>query len=286
MNNFQIYNKQDIFNKIDKLKINRVENQIITKYFDRVIKISNVSEKYEIFDICKYLKDKVNLIENNFNISKYDLYIRGGVQYLKLISDKIDINGVDFYKSFFILNSSDKSRKLNFNIGLYSESKNFYLINSVKNIGLTKKHLKGVTKAAEEATIGINDETFNEQIKSIKSLINHKVKFSKIREVILGDGKVPNINHKKFDAFKNSIRYLISKNQLNASNDIYKMLGIPSDKMDMINFDFYIDAFDVFQIYLKLFTQQDSHIIKNESNRIMNITQWAVRNNVLETLGV
>jgi hypothetical protein len=37
---------------------------------------------------------------------------------------------------------------------------------------------------------------------------------------------------------------------------------------------------------MRLFSKQDSHIIKNETDRIMKITQWAVRNSVLEALGI
>jgi len=37
---------------------------------------------------------------------------------------------------------------------------------------------------------------------------------------------------------------------------------------------------------MKLFNRQDSHIIKNETDRIIKITQWAVRNSVLEALGI
>jgi hypothetical protein len=35
-----------------------------------------------------------------------------------------------------------------------------------------------------------------------------------------------------------------------------------------------------------LFNRQDSHVIKRETERIMNITQWAVRNAQLELLGI
>jgi hypothetical protein len=49
------------------------------------------------------------------------------------------------------LNSSDKSRRLSFNVGLYSENASCYVIGST-NTSLIKKHLKGVTKATEDAT--------------------------------------------------------------------------------------------------------------------------------------
>jgi hypothetical protein len=289
MRNYKTYDKTELFSKIDQISIEKVGSQIITKYGDRVISTSNVSNRYEIFDIRKYLKDKIDSIEKNFNIVGYRLELKGGRQYLQLISDKVSINDIDFYKSFYILNSSDKTRRLSFNIGLYSEKNNLYIIPSVKNIGLTKKHLKGVTKAAEDASVGINGETFDEQIEAIKSIIGHRVAFSKIREVIIGENDdIPQINHRKFDAFKNTIRWANDDSKIRLTSDQKKYLSIPSEKIkevEQVN-DFYIDAFYAFQAYLTIFNRQDSHIIKNETERIMKITQWAVRNNALEALGI
>lgn len=289
MKNFKDYNKQELFDKIDKISIEMVGNQVVTKYDNRVINTTNVSNRYEIFDIVKYLKDKIDLIEKNFNIFKYEFRLTRGQQYLKLISDKVTIGGIDFYKSFYILNSTDKSRRLSFNVGLYSESNNFYVISGVSNVGLVKKHLKGVTQAAEEATSGLNDETFNEQIDAIKSIVGHRIQMSKIRQVILGDKEdVPQINHKKFDAFKNSLKYAASQGMIKITDAQRNLLLTESEKITSIDssVDFYIDAFYAFQVYLMLFNKQDSHIIKNETERILGITQWAVRNNVLESLGI
>lgn len=291
MKNFKDYNKQELFDRINKISIEKIGEQIVTKYEGRVINSTKVTNRYEIFDIVKYLKDKIDLIEQNFKIVKYEFKLTRGQQYLKLISDKINIGGIDFYKSFYILNSTDKSRRLSFNVGLYCDTSKFYIISGVKNIGLTKKHLKGVTQAAEDATVGLNDETFDEQIKSISSIVGHRVLMSKLRDVILG-GKpeIPQINHRKFDAFKNSIRYAITDGRIKTpiTNDQRNMLLTESEKLTQIKNteDFYIDAFHAFQIYLILFNKQDSHIIKNETERILGITQWAVRNNVLESLGI
>jgi len=289
MKNFKDYNKQELFDRIDKISIEMVGSQVVTKYDNRVINTTNVSNRYEIFDIVKYLKDKIDLIEKNFKISKYEFRLTRGQQYLKLISDKINIGGIDFYKSFYILNSTDKSRRLSFNVGLYSESNNFYVISSVKNVGLVKKHLKGVTQAAEDATVGINDETFNEQIDSIKSIIGHRIQLSKIRQVILGDkDPIPQINHRKFDAFKNSLKFAASQGMIKITDTQRNLLLTESEKINQIDgsVDFYMDAFYAFQVYLMLFNRQDSHIIKIETERILGMTQWAVRNNVLEALGI
>ena len=281
MREYSDYNKKELFSRIEKISIERVDNQIITKYDNRVVNVSDVSGRYEVFDIVKYLKEKIELIEQNFTISKYRFQMSRGQQYLKLISDKVVIGGVEFYKSFYILNSSDRSRRLSFNAGLYSYSEDFYMIGA-NSIGLNKKHLTGVTKAAEDASVGLNGETFNEQIESLDALVGHKVQFSKIRQVILGDKKeIPKINHKKFDAFKNSVRQIKT-----LTNEQRNMLFTESEKIKEIEHDFYIDAFWAFQIYLRIFNRQDSHIIRNETERIMKITQWAIRNAALESIGI
>ena len=287
MRYYNNYNKEELVKKINNISITQNDaGQVVTKYQDRVVSISNVSAKYEIFDIKKYLIDKIELIEKNFDILKYDFLLKGGIQSLTLLSDVIEIEGIKFHKSFFILNSSDKSRRLSFNIGLYSVDKNIYIVNSVKSIGLTKKHLRGVTKAAEIASLGLNDETFNEQIESIKSLIGHRISLSKLKDIIVPDSDIKS-NHLKFDAFKNSIIYFKNEGRLTLDNKQYQTLRTPSDKLVITREnDFYVDAFWAFQTYLRLFNRQDSHIIKKETEKILNITQWAVRNSQLELLGI
>lgn len=282
MTGFKDYNKEVLFEMIDKININRVGDQIVTKYGERVLKVANVSRRYEIFDISKYLKDKIEIIEKNFKIYKYNLLIKGGIQQLQLISDQIEIGGVQFHKSFYILNSSDKSRRLSFNVGLKSNSKNFYTVDA-NNASLNKKHLKGVTKAADD--VNFDAESFNDQIDNIKSLVGHRISLSNMRKVILGEGDITKTDHLKFDAFKNSIRY---SRELTLDNDQRNLLYRRSIDIDSVpsNLDFDMDAFWAFQLYMRIFNRQDSHIVRNETARIMSMTKWAVRNNILEELGI
>ncbi len=286
MTTFNEYNREVLFNVINNISIEKVNEQVITKYNNKVIKVANVSNRYEVFDIAKYLKDKIELIEENFDISGYKLEIAGGRQYLKLVSDKVVIGGVNFYKAFYILNSSDKSRRLSFNVGLYSEESDYHII-GVSNIGMVRKHLTGVTKLAEDVTENINDETFDEQIEMLNSIVGHKVALSKLREIIIGDKPfedVAQISHRKFDAFKNSIRH----SNLDFTAKQRELLFTESSKITEIerDNDFYLDAFWVLRTYLKIFHKQDSHVIKVETQRIMKITQCSVRNSLLESLGI
>ena len=282
---YLVYNKEELIDKIDQISIEKVGDTVVTKYRNRVLRTVIVSNRYEIFDITKYLKEKINLIESNFTITKYRFTLTRGVQYLELLSDSIEINGQKYHKSFYILNSSDKSRKLSFNAGLYCEDSNFYIISNVKNVGLTKKHLRGVTKAAEVASEGLNGETFDEQVEALKSIVGHRVAFSKIRKIILGEGEPTQISHRKFDAFKNIIKWSKRKE---LTKEQFLLLSKSSNSIKSVENlnDFYIDAFLVLQSYLSIFNREDAHIIKNETERIMKITQCAIRNSVLESIGI
>ncbi len=73
--------------------------------------------------------------------------------------------------------------------------------------------------------------------------------------------------------FKNSLRYSISDNNIKLSKEEYDQLFVESTKLK-IEHDFYIDAFYAFQLYMRIFNRQDPHIIKNETSRILNLTQW------------
>jgi len=277
MRDFLKYDKASLFSKINKISIERKGDNVVTKFGNKIMKVATVSEKYEIFDIAKYLKDKINIIEKNFKINAYKFEVLNGKQYLNLISSRIRIGGLDFYKTFYILNSSDKTRKLSFNVGLYCPSSNFHIVSNIKDLEILKKHTKGVTQASQSIS-EIEVNTFDEQINSLIHLLGSKIKFSKLRDIILGDSAtITGVNHKKFDAFKSSLR--VFRNKLGLNEIHGRLLATPSEQINDIKpkQDFYLDSFWALQVYLKLFVTQDSHIIKIESEKIMKISEKAVR---------
>jgi hypothetical protein len=206
--------------------------------------------------------------------------MKRGTQELILLSDEVEINGNPYYKTFSILNSSDKSRKLNMNLGLYRSDKQIFFSTGVNNMSFCKKHLTGVTKAAEDSSFSLNGETFDDQINSIKSLVGESVMLSKIQDIIVGKGQ--KVDHNKFDAFKNQLFYY---NQAKLTKGDLTFLRTPSDKM-LINStnDFSVDAYSVFNIYMQVFRNQDSYVVKKESEKIIKITQCFIRNEKLNQL--
>jgi hypothetical protein len=276
---YQKYNKQDLFKKIDAIEIVQSGKVVITKYFGRVINNTNVSDRYEIFDIRSFMKSKIDYIESNFNITFSNLRVRGGIQELILLSDQVEIAGINYYKAFFILNSSDKSRRLSMNLGLYQADNGTYLVSNIKNFSLITKHLKGITDKAEVAAQNIDVETFDEQINSIRSLVGERVMMSQVRNIIVD--KDQKVNHNKFDALKNSLRW----NSKKLTKEQVAFLMTPSEKLNITpEIDFSLDAFHIFLAYMNVFRNQDSYVVRKETEKILKITQCFIREDKLAQL--
>jgi hypothetical protein len=273
---YKPYDLGELFTKIDAIEITRQGNQVVTKYFDRVINTTEVSHIYEVFDIRAFMKAKIDQLAHNFNMRWYKFVMKRGIQELTILSDDVEINGTTYYKAFFILNSSDKSRRLNMNMGLYRGDNNSYLVSAIRNMSLSKKHLRGVTQSAEEVSQAIDVETFDEQIASIKSLVGERVLLSKVREIILD--KDLKVNHMKFDALKNSLRWSKTDKMDSLSSDQIKTLMTPSEKLTLDHHkDFSIEAYKVFNCYIQVFSRQDSYVVKRETEKILKITQCFIR---------
>ena len=277
---YQKYNKQELFKKIDSIEIVQSGNVVVTKYFGRVINNTTVSDRYEIFDIRGFMKSKIEYLESNFNITFSNLRIRGGIQELILLSDQVEIAGITYHKAFFILNSSDKSRRLSMNLGLYQADNGTYLVNTIKNFSLVTKHLKGISDKAEVATQNLDVETFDEQINSIRSLVGERVMLSQVRNIIID--KDQKVNHNKFDALKNVLRWNYSRG---LSKQHIGILMTPSEKLNIdTSIDFSFDAFQIFQAYMNVFRNQDSYVVRKETEKILKITQCFVREDKLSQL--
>lgn len=280
--NFRVWDREKLFSNIDKITIEKVSNTVVTKWCDRVISTSEVSDKYEIFDIASFMREKILEIEQNFTINFYSLKIRGGVQSVTLLSDEVIVGGLCYCKSFNILSSSDKSRALQLNIGLQSTNTNHQIVFSDKNFSLYKKHLRGVTTAAGMVSANLVSETFAEQIEAINNLVGEQVMISNVQRILCQKGNLS--DHKKFDALKKMIVYR-TKILKDLTSSQKQVLYTPSkDLIFTRENDFSLDAFDIFKLYLQIFSGEDSHVIKREAQKILQMTTCFIRNEKLDLL--
>ena len=292
-NHYKPFNKAELMEKIKKMSITKEGTNVVTRYGERVISTVQVSKIYEIFDIKSYMIEKIDQIAKNFNISYYH-WEPGAVQQLTLLSDIITINGKKYYKSFFILNSSNKVRRLSINLGLYHADTNTYFSSKIDNMHLSKKHYIGITDKAEDVSKAITSESFEQQIEALTSLVGQKVLLSNLQKIILVTKDVETTagvkqeitksSHQAFDNFKNKLLGSVDALQ-DVTKDQRNTLKTSSETLRFnVKNDILIDAFKAMHCYMMCFSDKDAHTIVKESERIMKMTQYFIRQEKINKL--
>ncbi len=270
------FEKEIVNEKISKLEIVENNGILITKYDGKLLKEKPISTRYESFDFKGYVSKVMDEIVINFKINSYELIFKEGVQQIILKSDEILIDGESFIITFFILNSTDKSRALNVSLGL--KNKNYTFITEAGTI--YKKHYKGINEYVDDK-LNINTDVFKEQLELIKSLKGEEISLKDIKKVITTSNVADKYllsQESVFINFMMKYHYHLEKGN-EVRTKLYNVL-YHGEK----NHDFYLDSYTSFIIYLSLFIKKDSYVIKNESERILRMSKYFKRRNILNML--
>lgn len=276
----EIFNKEILLNHLSKLEIKEVSGVIITKYDGKLLKETDVSTRYESFDFSGYVSKIIDEILKNFNINKYELIFKDGKQQIILTSDDVVLDDDNFKMSFYILNSSDKSRALNISLGLRSD--NYSFITEAGTI--YKKHYTGISDYVDEK-LDIKTEVFKQQLEVIKSLKNDEISFKNLKKVITTsltkDDKYLSSQESVFINFLSKY-YSSEPSNSEIKKSLFSYLYSSASKRTDLDIDF--SSYQVFKVYLKLFSNKDSYTIKNESERIMRMSKYFKRRNILNLI--
>lgn len=286
------YTKKSPTNKtLDYYEINTYFNDVLTE-------TAEVSGRYEKFDFQSFALDVLDKITSVFNIKKYTYNIVGGVQEIRLFSDSVHVNGREYVKTFYILNSSNRKHILNIDYGLYCVGSDYHFISKLHSTN--KRHYQGISQYVGENTIIKDGSVFDEQIELLKSLGENSMMFSHIRAIVLNkpildiNNDVENLNvsfgdvksvsnHVKFDIFKRKLVELYdSKKYIAPSNSpITRSLlmenSINMENIDWGKYDISFNCLDAFEKYVSIYATRVSAVIKRESEVFLNASELYLR---------
>lgn len=277
------FDYKELVEKVNKVNIELIDDEVITRYGDSVLAISKVSNRYEIFDFKPFVINCINEVMKSYELESYVLLLVRGVQEIRLYSKPEIIKGEEFRRTFYLLNSSDKSRALSFSYGLRHNNFDFIL----KGGTINKKHYKGITDYVEER-IDLDDTIFQQQIEVLKKIIGDQILMSNVQKVIvendiLAEGKKSlqkNFEQVRYILYRKTDRTLPQEYR----KKLYSYIGNSLvDFSDPVN-DFMIDSFTVLKAYLSLFNRCDCSIIRRESERISELSVYQNRVSVLDEL--
>lgn len=274
------YNKNDLINTLDKIVLSRDNNNVCTYYNGKLLSNSTVSEKYEMFDFSNFSKNIVNNIEDYFQPEKYLIRISKGQQELRLIGEKKIINGDLYTKMFNILNSTDKSRSLQINIGLirYICSNGVVVASKDEHSSIKTKHFKSIMsdkiKEFEESLKNFNI-SIDKQCETIESLSGKFVSFRELASKIAVDenGIISNNRMLKLRAFCKKLLESNTDRLANLTNEQIVLLKEPYKfiRSELNTVDIEIPAYKAFNCWTEVFRSYDSSVIKRETNRILEL---------------
>lgn len=286
------FNYEEVIEKINKINIVRQGDEVVTYYGDREMSRKGVSGRYEIFDFKPFVISCIDEVINNYEIEEYSFSIVGGRQEIRFFSKPEVIEGESFRRSFYLINSSDKSKALSFSYGL--RHNNFHYISEKGSI--YKKHYRGITKYVDEK-VDLDDTIFQEQLDIMRDLIGDSIYMSNVQRVIteseeLNKSKVS--LRSNFVRFKQNLYYNSKRNGLISQMDREKLFSpswsfsktknVVNDFIKNPQEDFMVDSFFVFKTYLNMFSRRDSGFIKKESRRISEMSVLTNRNSMIDDL--
>lgn len=280
------YNQENILETVNKLHIEQKGLTVITTFDNHGVATTNVSDKYEAFDFPAFAKNILGEIENYFLPEKYSLSITKGVQELRLIGEEVLINGDVYHKMFNLLNSTDKSRALQLNIGLirFICTNGMVVAKEDEYSGFKTKHFK-LTMTDKVSDFISKLDTFemniNKQCETIEQLQGKFLSFQDIAKNIVleknEEGEFTNLMKSTFTlklrAFAKKL--MDSKTDCLDTNLLHAeqihLLKNPLKFLEHPNVDIEIPAYTALNCYTEIFRNYDSSVIKRETNRILQL---------------
>lgn len=274
------YNKNEVFETLDRLELSQYGDQIITKFGGNLISTSTVTEKYELFDFPQFAKNIVKDIESYFVPEKYQMRLCKGQQELRLIGEEISVNGEKYHKMFNILNSSDKSRALQLNIGLIRFICTNGMVVAVDSeySGFKTKHYKSTLPEKVEEFVeklGNFNISIERQTKTLEGLQGKFISYKELVDKIAMDEK-REYNHSKtlrLKAFGKKIILSETDRMIDLKSEQVTLLKNPHLFLnpEFKNVDVEMSAYQALNCWAEVYRNCDSSIIKRETNRILEL---------------
>lgn len=277
-----VYN--ELIEKISKINIYLVGEEVITEFDGRQLSSTKVSKRYEIFDFKPFVINCIDEIVKLYEIEHYRLILVKGIQEIRLYSKPIIIEGEVFRRTFYLLNSSDKSRALSFSYGLSHNHFDFIL----KGGSITKKHYRGITEYVEER-VDMDDTFFQNQIEILKKIIGDKILMSNVQKIVT-ESEILADSKKTLKTNFDNLRYMLYRGTANTLSDENRSKLFSYVRNNMVEdfsdstVDFSIDSFTVLKTYLRMFNWSDCSTIRRESERISNLSILQNRNLFIDEL--
>ncbi len=273
------FDEKKIFENLDHLRIDKKNNLVSTFYYDKLVHEQEVSTRYYAFDFPDFTKSIVSKIDNYFKPVRYRMDINRGIQELRIFGDEVDVNGEKYFKMLSLLNSSNRMKSLQINIGLLRLVCANGMVAAVpgENASIKSKHFhNSLSKKIESFSdklkrFGI---IIDKQLEIISNLNGKMVSFHDIVKGLIYDESKKEMQTSKISLARKLAQNLISS-ETDKLDTISSSMNTYLFRPELILYnkkdDFQVSALNAYNCYTESFRGQDTAKIALETNRILNI---------------
>ena len=272
------YNQSEIIDTLNMLELTQKGNNILTKFDNKMIANTLVSNKYELFDFPTFAGNIVNEIENYFTPESFILKVTKGQQELRLIGESVLINGDKYSKMFNIFNSTDRTRALGMNAGLIRfVCTNGIVIGVEDELSQLKvKHFKSsMPDKVQEFIKSLDhfDINIQKQSETLEQLNGDFVSFKELagKLIVDKDGIVSANKAMKLRAFAQKLLNSDTDRLENLAKEQIELLNNPHLINDFKKVDIEIPSYTALNCYTEVFRKYDSQVLSRETNRILEL---------------
>lgn len=275
------YTAEKVLEEINKFSVDSTQGIVSTSFDDRSIRVATVTSQYKLLNIKNFFNNIIGVLSSVMKIEAYAFRVHQGIQEISLMSEIILINGDEYRKAFFILNSTDRTRALRFNIGLYRVDGQRLVIPVPETQTVVRFVHKGKAFETKVDSIYHFVDTFGKvvarQIEILENLGKNKVSLRKLIGKMLFEEStdvIAGASKNRATAFCKQLRVhptdKVNLVDYGISLSDMALLAKPTDFMLHSNADFMINAYQALQCYHSVYQGRDVGIISRESSRFMD----------------
>lgn len=272
------YIQEDVLSKVEKFDIQHERLTVKTSYDHRILAVVDVSEKYWSFDFKTFAINIIKTINRYFSPEKYSFRINGGAQEIRLVGGVVKVGEDVYYKMFNLVNSSDKSRALQMNIGLVREANNVPVIISVENenASVSGRHFYKSLPDRLNHFVDILPEfniIIDKQVAHLQKLEQSEVSLKALYRELLRedeDGVIKPSDILRVRALNKRLLKSRTPEVMNITTHELDLLNHPKDLFKS-SFDIKVNAKQVVNLFTEIYSHRDSTTIERECRRLIEI---------------
>ena len=292
------YNRAGILSDLQGFEATSDGQKVVTTHSGRTLRSVQVSTQYRLFPFADYIAEVLETLETQMQPARYFMEIKQGVQEINILSEPFDVCGELYCKGFYILNSTDKTRALQFMAGLYRVASSTEIIMEINeltlsllghmNLGDGSSFVKVVHKGKsfEDKIEDMSEfidrmgnliavqvrilEDLNNQRVSMKALLKHMLYQNAQYGVVGENAQIASASRVRTQGFVRQLMRghdrLILDNTSVSGGDFYAM-STPLDFVQGTGEDVYVNAYQAFQCYMNVYRSRDTSVMRRESYR-------------------